>query len=179
MTYSVDVKGRLKIIQQPPEELTKDWEDFKISLSQNKKTVHVELHGRTPWYNDIVAKLFVLGHYYEGTLKGKGEDGQPYSLRISPDKEEIIHASEREHWDPQFCVYQQEFEKTDRFYNELQKIGFSHLYPMWLTKIKKSGRIDSKTRTETEKEEKKTKSLEEKDETYKDCTEKTTSSLRI
>jgi hypothetical protein len=136
MTYEVDVRGYLKIIKTPTKELSQDWEDFKIRPRKN--VAYIRLEGRTPWYNDVVAKLYVLGHFYEGKLKGKGEDGESYEITLPISKEDIIlRASERKMWEPDFCVYQKDFLVTDRFFDELERIGFENLYPGWLKKIKK------------------------------------------
>ena len=137
MTYTVDVEGYLKIVNTPPPVLTTDWLDFKIKMSEDGKSVYVELHDRTPYYNDVIAKLFVLGHFYKGKLVGKGEDGEYASVLIPPSKENIIHASERHMWKPKVCTYQKEFLDHDRFYHELSKIGYVDMYPKWLEKIEK------------------------------------------
>ena len=137
MTYSVDVEGYLQVIKTPPSVLTKDWLDFKIRMSEDTNSAYVELHDRTPYYNDVVAKMFVLGHFYRGKLVGKGEDDAFVSIKIPPSKEDIIYASERQAWKPSFCVYQKEFLDTDRFYDELSKIGYVSMYPKWLEKIEK------------------------------------------
>lgn len=131
MTYTVDVKGNLKIIKDPPDKLLTDWENFKIHQNDNG-TVHVELHNRTPYYPDVVAKLHVLSQFYKGKLEGKGEDGEPYSIILPVSREDIISASERKRWKPNFCLYQKEFLDTDRFFHELKKIGFEEFYPEWL-----------------------------------------------
>jgi len=137
MTYTVDVEGYLKIISIPPPTLMKDWQDFKIKKSEDGKSVYVQLHDRTPYYNDVVAKLFVLGHFYIGKLVGSGEDGTYVEVKIPPSRIDIIHASERHAWKPSFCVYQKEFLDTDRFYHELSSIGYVSMYPKWLEKIEK------------------------------------------
>lgn len=136
MTYTVDVKGDLKIIKSPPVELTEDWEDFMIKLISDSE-VHIELHGRTPWYPDVVAKMFVLGHFYEGKLEGHGEDHSSVTLELPPNKQDIIHASERTRWDPAIFLYQVRYTK-DRFLAELTDIGFASFYPEWLSEIPKS-----------------------------------------
>lgn len=133
MTYGVDVGGKFKIIKQPPEKLLIDWEDFKIKKTDNN-TVKIHLSDRTPWYPDIVAKLYVLSQYFKGRLRGHGEDGQSYEVNFPPTKEEIIRASERQIWG---IIEDQKFYKEDRFQNELDKIGFGNLYPEWLKTIPK------------------------------------------
>ena len=135
MTYAVNVKGILEIIKTPPEKLLQNWEDFKIS-KKSARTVQVKLSNRTPYYPDMVTKLFVLSQYYKGKLVGKGEDGNLYTIELPVSKEDIIRASERKEWDPNFMIYQKFF-TVDRFYTELEKIGFLELYPEWLKTIKK------------------------------------------
>jgi len=136
LTYEVDVKGDLVIIKTPvPDKLLTNWKDFQISVNDND-SVHVELHNRTPWYPDVVAQLFVLSQYYKGKLVGNGEDGDPYTIELPVSRKDIIKASERKEWKPNFRVYQKFF-TVDRFYTELEKIGFLELYPEWLKTIKK------------------------------------------
>lgn len=132
MTYTVDVVGIVKVIKAPPEELQKDWDFFKITF--NGSTATIELHGHTPWYPGVVAKMFVLGHFYKGSLKGCGEDGEKVVLQIPPTKKEIIKASDREFMKkyPNQPYSQRIKSHTDRFYEELEKIGYKHFYPKWL-----------------------------------------------
>jgi len=136
MTYRVDVEGNLKIIKTPPQKLLTNWENFKISKNQNG-TVHIELHNRTPYYPDVVAELFVLSHFYKGKLSGKGEDNEPYDIELPIQNDDIIRASERNQWKPDFQIHQQKY-KEDRFLSELERIGFQELYPEWLKKISKN-----------------------------------------
>jgi len=129
MTYTVDVSGNLKVIKKPPEELTKNWHDFQITMI-NDNTVHIELHDRTPWYPDVVAKMFVLGHYYKGKLRGHGEDHTHVTLAIPPLKQQIINASERR-------LLLNQYSTKDRFFYELKELGYTKFYPEWLESIPK------------------------------------------
>lgn len=139
MTYEVDVEGNCSIIRiETPQKLLEDWEDFKIK-KLDSKTVHIKLSSRTPWYPDVAAKLYVLSQYFSGTLIGKGEDGEPYKITLPITNEDVLNASERRSWRPEFKVYQKHL-KVDRFHSELEKIGFLNLYPTWLSFIKKEYR---------------------------------------
>ena len=139
MTYAVNVQGECKILKtETPQKLLEDWEDFKIK-QLNPTTVSIKLSGRTPWYKDVVAKLYVLSQYFSGILKGKGEDGEPYKITLPTTHEDVLSASERTTWDPEFKVYQKHL-KVDCFHSELEKIGFLDLYPSWLSKVKKEVR---------------------------------------
>jgi len=133
LTYEVDVGGKFKIIKSPPEKLLQNWEGFAIRQIDSK-TIKIHLSGRTPWCPDVVVKLYVLSQYFEGKLKGHGEDGHQIELNIPPTENEIIRASERKSWG---TIEAQKFYKEDRFQDELDKIGFSNLYPKWLLKIQK------------------------------------------
>jgi hypothetical protein len=148
MTYEVDVSGNVIVIQIPPKQLQQNWEDFEIQKRVTCNTTKpyeeegywIHLKNRTPWYNDVVAKLYVLSQYFKGELKGKGEDGEPYTITLPIAKESIIEASERNVWKPSFCIYQIAYGDKDRFYSELKKINFENLYPEWLAQIPKTWR---------------------------------------
>lgn len=133
MTYTVDVSGIFTIIKEPPEILKQDWEDFQIEV-MNDKEVSMELHGRTPWYQDVEAKLYVLGLFYEGMFEGEGEDGKYYSITLPMTKDEIINTSERLEWGKETDHKNKEI---DTLYDNLKDIKMTQYYPEWLKDVPK------------------------------------------